>query len=178
MLPAPPGSRSPLLSLVRSRRGEQCRVITVIAQHRPEGEPPAGVFFFDRAERDLGRGDHPGDVLGIVGTFAGLGQQPGDVEIRLMCAWSWTSRSTVAKLAGSRAKRSSHSASRSVRIWPVRAATSAGGVVVRPPRDARLPLRWQFGRGGLLRIQVHFHRRPPPGETRSLLLLAKNSPLC
>ena len=50
----------------------------------PRSRTTSGRFFFNRSERDLGRGRHRGDVLGHLGTFAGLGQEPGDVEIGLV----------------------------------------------------------------------------------------------
>jgi hypothetical protein len=40
-------------------------------------------FFFNRTQRDFSLGSHFVDVLGHLGVFAGLGQQPGDVQIGL-----------------------------------------------------------------------------------------------
>jgi hypothetical protein len=34
-------------------------------------------------ERDLGRGPHPVDMPGHLGALAGLGQEPGDVQVGL-----------------------------------------------------------------------------------------------
>ena len=157
-------------------RGEQYRVITVIA-NPPRRRTTSGRFFFDRAERDLGRGGHPGDVLGHLGTFAGLGQQPGDVEIGLML------RLIVDfALHGGEAGRIAGQAVEpfGLPLGQDLAGPSGDfrwrrrGAALRAPLALAVALR----HGGLLRIQVHFHRWPPLGETRSLLLLAKNSPLC
>ncbi len=41
-------------------------------------------FFFNRTQRDFSLGSHFVDVLGHLGVFAGLGQQPGDVQIGLL----------------------------------------------------------------------------------------------
>src|SRR5262249_32837959 len=44
----------------------------------------ATVVFFDRSERGLDRGRDRGDVLSHLGTFARLGQEPGDREVGLV----------------------------------------------------------------------------------------------
>ena len=49
----------------------------------PKSRTTRGRFFFNRAQRDFSLGSHFVDVLGHLGVFAGLGQQPGDVQIGL-----------------------------------------------------------------------------------------------
>ena len=49
----------------------------------PKSRTTRGRFFFNRAQRDFSLGSHFVDVLGHLGVFASLGQQPGDVQIGL-----------------------------------------------------------------------------------------------
>jgi hypothetical protein len=49
----------------------------------PRSRTTRGRFFFNRAQRDFSLDRHFVDVLGHLGVLAGLGQQPGDVQIRL-----------------------------------------------------------------------------------------------
>ena len=49
----------------------------------PRSRTIRGRFFFNRAQRDLGRGDDLVDVVGRLRELTGLGQEPGDVEIGL-----------------------------------------------------------------------------------------------
>ena len=50
----------------------------------PKSRTTRGRLFFNRAQRDFSLGSHFVDVLGHLGVFAGLGQQPGDVQIGLL----------------------------------------------------------------------------------------------
>src|SRR5271157_2045812 len=74
----------------------------------------------------------------ISGCSLALANNPATYKSACRRAWSCTSRSTAAKLAGSSTKRSSQSASRSVKSRPVWSATTAG-------EGAGGPLgRWRF----------------------------------
>src|SRR6185312_11882371 len=117
-----------------------------------------------RSERDLGRGRDRGDVLGHLGTFAGLGQEAGDIEVGLVPR-------LVVDLAlhGGEAGRIAGQAVEPFGLTVGEHPSGLRGDVGRRRRGAALgapPLALAVAsrHGGLLRIQVYLHRRPPPGE--------------
>src|SRR5262245_37821222 len=104
---------------------------------------------------------------GHLGTFAGLGQQSGDVEIGL-------APRLVVDLAlhDGEAGRIVGEALEPFGFAVGEHPAGLGGDVRRRSRGAALrapPLALAVAsrHGGLLRIQVHLHRQPPPAETSS-----------
>lgn len=133
----------------------------------PRSRTTSGRFFFGRSERDLGRGRHRGDMLGHLGMFAGLGQEAGDVEVGLLPR-------LVVDLAlhGGEAGRIAGQPPEPLGLAVGEHPAGLGGDFRRCRRGAALraspfALAVASRHGGLFRIQVHLHRRPPPGETSS-----------
>ena len=131
----------------------------------PRRRTTRGRFFFHRTQRDLSRGRRRLDVRGRLRLRAGLGQEPGDREIRLVPG-------LVVNFAfhGGEAGRIRGQPLEPLRLPCGQHASGLVGDFGR--RGSRTPLGtppWSRSvvrsHGRLVPIQVYFHRGPPPDET-------------